>query len=184
MNKVTTKIFTIVILIFYSGLILLQGGCAARAYKMVPLDLEVANKHPYSVRVNDPVGGRETSIFWSSQISNSAFAEAITESLVKSGVFKTVIKGEGADYILDVTILHCDQPVPMISLDVDVKMETQWMLTDAKTFRPVWTDTFETTYREKLTDTFLPQERIQRANEGSAKTNIAEGIRRLSMLKL
>ena len=184
MKKVITKIFTVVILIFCVGVFLLQGGCAARAYKMVPLDLEVANKHSYSVRVNDPVGGRETSIFWTSQISNLAFSEAITEAIVKSKVFNTVIKGEGADYILDVTILHCDQPVPMISLDVDVKMETQWMLTDTKTFKPVWTDIFETTFRVKLTEAILPQERIQRANEGSAKANIAEGIRRLSMIKL
>ncbi|MFA7486365.1 MAG: hypothetical protein WCZ89_10095, partial [Phycisphaerae bacterium] len=99
-----------------------------------------------------------------------------------SCVFKQVIKGDNADYILDVTLLKYDQPV--IGIDFDVKMKTKWELTDTKTFTTVWSDTFETTYRAKLGDAAFAVERLQKANEGSARTNIAEGIKRLSQLQL
>jgi hypothetical protein len=59
-------------------------------------------------------------------------------------------------------------------------MKTKWELTDTKKLVPVWTDTFETTYRAKATDAFVAAERLQKANEGAARTNIAEGIKRLS----
>ena len=63
-------------------------------------------------------------------------------------------------------------------------MKTKWELADAKTLVPVWSETFETTYRAKLSDAFIAAERLQKANEGSVRTNIKEGIKRLSILSL
>jgi len=170
------------LLVLSFGLFLLTTGCAANSTRMVPDSFEVVKKHSHTVTVNESVGGRETNPLWTSQISNSEFAKALSEALAKSGVFQSVIKGKGADYILDVTILHYDQPI--LGIDIDIRMKTTWELTDAKTLKPVWTDTFETTYRAKLTDALIAAERLQKANEGSARTNIKEGIKRLSMLDI
>jgi len=161
---------------------LLNSGCAAQASRMVPLEFDVANKHPHTVSINESIGGKETNPLWTSQISNKAFTEALNNALVQSGVFQSVIKDGDADYILDVTILEYDQP--WLGADIDIRMKTKWELADAKTLVPVWSETFETTYRAKLTDALIAAERLQKANEGSVRTNIKEGIRRLSILSL
>ncbi len=161
---------------------LLNSGCAAQASRMVPLEFDVANKHPHSVSINESIGGKETNPLWTSQISNKAFTEALNNALAQSGVFQSVIKGGDADYILDVTMLEYDQP--WLGADIDIRMKTKWELADAKTLVPVWSETFETTYKAKLTDALIAAERLQKANEGSVRTNIKEGIRRLSILSL
>ena len=163
---------------------LLTNGCAAkaRASKMVPTDFEVMNKHHSTVTLSESVGGMDTNPLWTSQISNSAFTEALSNALAKSGVFQGVIKDGDADYILDVTILKYQQPLAGIHFDVSIN--TKWELTNTKTLVPVWSDTFETTYRAKLSEALFASERLQKANEGSVRTNIKEGIRRLSLLSL
>ncbi|MFZ0034048.1 MAG: LPS assembly lipoprotein LptE [Sedimentisphaerales bacterium] len=159
-------------------LVSLASGCAARSAMMVPARFEVAKKIPGSVRVEEAVGGRETNPLWTSQISSTAFTEALTDSIARAGLFDSVLKQGNADYILNVTILRYDQP--WIGLDLDIKMKTKWELTDAKKLTPVWSDTFETTYRAKVSDALVAAERLQKANEGAVRTNIAEGIKRLS----
>ena len=180
--RLLRKVVMSVLVLVSLSVFLLTSGCAAQASRMVPLDFEVVNKHPYTVSISESIGGRETNPLWTSQVSNSAFTEALSNALAQSGIFQAVIKGGGADYILDVTILEYDQP--WIGIDIDIRMKTKWELADAKTLVPVWSETFETTYRAKLSDAFIAAERLQKANEGSVRTNIKEGIRRLSILSL
>jgi hypothetical protein len=163
------------------SVVLFAGGCAARSAMMVPASFEVSKKIPGSVRVEDAVGGRETNPLWTSQISSSAYTEALTNSIAKAELFDSVLKKGNADYILNVTLLGYDQP--WIGLDFDVKMKAKWELTDAKKLTPVWSDTFETTYRAKVGDALIAAERLQKANEGAVRTNLAEGIKRLSEAK-
>lgn len=181
-RRLLKKIIMSTLVLASLSVFLLTSGCAAKASRMVPTDFEVVNKHHYTVSINESVGGRETNPLWTSQVSNSAFTEALSNALTKSGVFQAVIKGEGADYLLDVTILDYDQP--WIGIDIDIRMKTKWELTNAKTLVPVWSNTFETIYRAKLSDALIAAERLQKANEGSVRTNIKEGIRRLSILSL
>ena len=170
------------------SVVLLASGCAAKASKMVPKDFEVINKHHCTVSVNESIGGRDAKPLWTSQISNSAFTEALSNALAESGVFQTVIKGGGvdhlggADYILDVTILDYDQPWHGANIVIDMK--TKWELTNAKTHVPVWSNTFKTTHREAWLSSLFDGERIEKAHEASVRTNIKEGIRRLSILSL
>jgi len=170
------------------SVVLLASGCAAKASKMVPRDFKVVNKHPYAVSVNESTGGVDAKPLWNSQISNIAFTEALSRALAKSGVFQTVIKGGGVDYlgganyILDVTILEYDQP--WHGANMIIGMKTKWELTDAKTLAPVWSNTFKTAYRAVLLESLFDDERIEKAHEGAVRTNIKEGVRRLSILSL
>jgi hypothetical protein len=157
-------------------LVWLTSGCAANSARMVPASLEVAKKIPGSIMVSETVLECKTNPF-----SSTAFTEALTNSIAKAGLFDSVLNQGKTDYILKVTILSCDQP--WIGLDLDIKMRTKWELADAKKLVPVWSDTFETTYRAKVSDAFIAEERLQKANEGVARTNIAEGIKRLSQAK-
>jgi len=184
----TRKIMSSLLVLANLSVFLIASGCAAKASKMVPADFEVVNKHSYTVSINESTGGKDTKPAWHSQISNSAFTEALSNALVESGVFQAVIKGGGvdykggADYILDVTILDYDQP--WHGANIVISMKTKWELTNAKTLVPVWSNTFKTTYRAVWWESPFDWQRIEKAHEGSVRTNIKEGIRRLSLLSL
>jgi hypothetical protein len=163
-------------LLTFCVFVLFATGCAARADKMVPESFNVTNKHPFTVRVEGSVEDKRTS-----QIPSAAFTEALTESILKSGVFKGIVRGEGADYLLEVAILRYDQP--WIGLDFNINVETSWELSNSVQAEPVWSDTITTSYKTTLWDAFFAAERLQRANEGAVRANIQEGIKRLSMLQ-
>jgi hypothetical protein len=158
------------------GLTLFATGCAVRPAKMIPASFDISGKHPYTVRVQGTVEGKKTS-----QISNSAFTQALTESILKSGVFKGVVKGEGADYLLNVVILDYNQP--WLGIDFNISVETSWKLFKSGDVNPIWSDTITTSYKATLWNAFFAAERLQRATEGALRTNIQEGIKRLSMLR-
>jgi hypothetical protein len=171
----------VLFILFGCSCLLFVVGCAARASKMIPASFDVEKKHPYSVKV-EVIGGKETHPLWTSQISDTAFTEALGNAIVQSGVFTKVVKDEGADYLLDVTVLNYDQPA--IGLDFDIKMETKWELSKAGEYKRIWTDTISTTYRSKLGDALVAAERLQKANEGAVRVNIEEAIKRLSRIQL
>jgi hypothetical protein len=151
---------------------------------MVPQSFEVKNKIPGTVKVDEVVGARETNSFqlWMSQISSTAFTEALIDSITEAELFDSVVDSDAdADYILDVTILDYGQP--LFGLDLNIKMKTQWQLTDAIKLVPVWTETFETAYKAKFDSALLPAEKSRKAYEGAIRLNIHEGIRRLSLMK-
>lgn len=181
-RSLSRKIMMNVLVLASLSVVLLASGCAAKASRMVPRDFELVNKHPYTVSVNESIGGIDAKPLWYSQVSNSAFTEALSNALAKSGVFQTVTKGDGADYILDVTILKYDQP--WHGANIVIGMETKWELTNAKTHAPVWSNTFATAYRAVWLESLFDGERIEKAHEAAARTNIKEGIRRLSLLSL
>ncbi len=162
--------------------VLFAAGCAARAQKMVPANFDVTNKHSNTVGIQTRVGGPGTNLRTDSLIPNSAFAEALTDSILKSGIFKGVVKGQGADYLLSVVILDYNQP--RIGLDFDINVQAKWELSKSGQPNPVWSDTIATSYKSKFFKAFFAAERLQRANEGAVLANIEEGIKRLSALKL
>jgi len=177
------KIIIVSVLVLANlSVILLASGCAAKASSMVPTSFEVVNKHPCTVSIKDSRGGIDAKPLWSSQISNIAYTKALSNALAKSGVFQTVTKGDGADYILDVTIWGYDQP--WHGANIVIGMKTKWELTNAKTHAPVWSNTFTTAYRAEWLSSLFDQERIEKAHEAAVRTNIKEGIRRLSILSL
>jgi hypothetical protein len=165
--------------------IFIVSGCVAvpRSEMMIPASFELNHKHTKSVLITESIGGKEQHIIMPTQnISNKAFTDALVRSLKKSQVFKTIITTGQADYTLDVTILAYSQP--WLGVDFDITIKTRWELTDNATHKPAWSDTFETTYKSKMSDALFAGDRLLKANEGAARTNIAEGIKRLSALKM
>jgi hypothetical protein len=165
-------------LLILCGFVLFEYGCAANANKMVPAKFEVTNKHPYTVKVQGHVAGIDSR---NSLISDAALTEALAESILKSGVFKGTVQGEGADCSLSVVVLQCDRPA--VGLDFNIKIETAWTLAKQGQAEIVWSGTISNTYKASLTKAYLANERLQKATEGAVRDNIQKGIEHIASLK-
>ncbi len=156
-------------------------GCASPSTPagMMPTAFQPVNKHPQTVSVTTS-GGQETSSTGKSQISDAAFAQAISDSISTSKTFSQVVQGKGADYLLNVTIFNMDQP--SFGLSFTVKMEAGWTLRKADTGAVVWQESIKSEHTATTSDAFAGVERLRLANEGAAKENIAQGLAKLSAL--
>jgi hypothetical protein len=116
---------------FLYGFVSLLWSCSTPATfeGMVPTSFETAKSHPQTVRVY-VTGGQESVAVGRPQITNSAFSQALTESITKSRTFSRVVEDQSqrADYLLTVTLFSMDKRV----FGRTVKMEG-WL--DAATCR-------------------------------------------------
>jgi hypothetical protein len=164
------------------GLVMLTG-CASPAVSklMVAQDVEYAKVFPYSVAVNAR-GGGDTSAMGKPQISNEAFAQAIVDSINKSGPFLKVFRGKSSDYILNVTIIKIEQP--LFGLSFSVEMETVWSLVRGDSKKILMRESLKSSYTATMGDAFVAVTRLRLATEGAARENIRLGLKKLSQLKL
>jgi hypothetical protein len=158
--------------LFLCGFVALFSGCATQATfeGMVPTSLQTGKKHSQTVRV-DVTGGQETAAMGRPQITNDAFTRALTASILKSRTFSRVVEdqSEKADYLLTVTLLNMDKRV----FGLTVRIEAGWKLrrTDAGT--AIWQEPIISEHTDGD---------IRLATEGAARSNIAQGLRRISKL--
>jgi hypothetical protein len=159
------------------------GGCASGAVSknMVPKDMTVANIHPYSVLVK-VAGGRETNAVGTSQISSPEFQDAIVESLRTYGVFKSVLTEGNTDYMLEAAILNLQQP--QFGFNLTVTIETAWKLTNMRNGSTVMSENLVNSYTATVDDAFAASTRLRLANEGAARENIRESLKKISEKKL
>ena len=159
------------------------GGCAsgAASRNMVPKDFTVANIHPYSVLVKVE-GGRETDAVGASQISSPEFQAAIVDSLKTYGVFKTVLTEGNTDYKLEAAILNLQQP--LFGFNMTVTIETAWRLINLKDGGTVMSENLINSYTAMVDDAFAGATRLRLANEGAARENIRDALKKISGKKL
>ena len=158
--------------LFLYGFVVLLWGCATPATfeGMVPTSFQGAKNHPQTVRVN-VTGGQETVAVGRPQITNSAFTEALTQSISKSRTFSRVVEDQSqkADYLLTVTLFSMDKLV----FGRTVKMEAGWTLRHADTGTVVWQESIISEHTDAD---------IRLATEGAARNNITQGLRNISKL--
>jgi hypothetical protein len=159
---------------FLYGFVSLLWSCSTPATfeGMIPTSFETAKSHPQTVRVY-VTGGQESVALGRPQITNSAFSQALTESITKSRTFSKVVEdqSQGANYLLTVTLFSMDKRV----YGRTVKMEAGWTLRRADAGTVVWQESVISEY----TDT-----NIILATEGAARNNIAQGLGKISRLNL
>ena len=163
--------------------LLIIAGCAAPAktVNMIPQDISVDARHPYSLSA-EVLSGEETSELGMSKISDEAFKAALEAAILESGVFSRVVDIDGADYHLQVVITNLGQPTA--GLNISVTLVTHWKLEKRSSSECVWQDFVATKYMAHVDDAIIGTTRLRVANEGAARKNIKEGIRKLSALKL
>jgi hypothetical protein len=147
-------------------------GCStpARSEKMVPAEVGIAKKHPYSVRII-VTGGQDNPPVGRPQITNSAFREALVDSIIRSGVFSRIVEDPNAsnDYLLVVTLFSMDKLV----FRNDVKMEAGWTLRRPDG-RIIWQEAIVT---ESTGNVIV-------GTELAARDNIAQALGKISKLSL
>ena len=167
------------------AIVVLAAGCAAvKPGDMVPTNFVLEHKHAASVSLSVPRGTRNAVYgegHWTSQLTAGAFADSLTRSLQESGVFSAVLNSPEADYALHVSFVSANEEG---ALNKTVDLVTKWILSKKSTGEDVFRENVSTTYTAKLGRAFDGGVRLRLANEGAARENIQEGIRRFSTLNL
>lgn len=157
-------------------------GCATGAKPDAMVAEKVAIAHQSSSNVTVAVsGGKSTSSMGASQVSDSDFAQALSDSITKSGLFKEVAPS-GGRYKLNAFIGKVDQP--MMGFSMTVKMEVSYTLVDTQSGKTVWSKNVASEHTAKPSEAFAGVKRLQLANEGAAKANIEQAITEISAVGL
>jgi hypothetical protein len=127
-------------------------------------------------------GGSQTSSTGLSQISDKDFAQALRESIEKSGLFAKALEGQGGTYRLQAYIGELAQP--FVGFDMTVTMEVGYTLMEARSEKVVWKKAIRSTYTATTKDAIVAATRVQRANEGAARKNIEQALSEISKLNL
>jgi len=159
------------------------AACASTPSKqaLVVDDTSFGARHPYSVSISTS-GGGETSAMGYSNITNEDLAAAIEESITKSGLFSRVIKGDGADYKLSVSLISMSKPMFGFSFTID--MEMAWSLVNARTGNIVMRESIKSSHTTGAGEAFAGVTRIRLAVEGAAQDNIHQGLQKIAALSL
>ena len=170
-------------LLMASAFVAWLAGCASPASRdaLVVDDVSLGAKHPYSVSVSTS-GGGETSAMDYTNISNEDLAAAIEESITTSGLFSSVIKGDGADYKLRVSLVSMSKPMFGFSFKID--MEMAWSLVNERTGEAIMRESIKSTYTATAGEAFAAVTKIRIAVEGAAQNNIREGLKKIAALSL
>lgn len=179
MIKLNRKLFVYICL----TLLGLLSGCASPVSKdaVTVRDIAPVNRHQQAVSVTTR-GGNETTALGSSSISDSAFAQAIEESILKNEIFTSVVNAENADYLLNVTIVEMSKPT--IGFNFTVKMEAAWSLVNAETREVKLRKSISTEYTATMGEAVVGVTRLRLAVEGAVKENIRKGLAEVSTLEL
>jgi len=163
-------------------LVLSLMGCAFPATKegMVVTDYSAPKQTGDKIFVKASTGGSMTLPFWTSQISNDNFTEAVKESLLNSKTFASLSTHWGEDWGLELEIREVDQPFFGTSFTVTTDINYTLYLSGKKVY--------ETDVREAgtatMSDSILGVARLRIANEYSARANIRKFIDELSKQSL
>lgn len=162
-------------IIFLYVLLTVLVSCAVPAAfeAMIPNSFETARKHPQSVHVQ-VTGGQDSEAVGRPHIPNSAFTQALVESIIKSQTFSRVVdeKSSGAEYLLTVTLFSIDKRL----FGQTVELEAGWTLRRrGGSAVNVWQESIVSEYTGA---------NVKLATEGAARNNIAEGLMKISRINL
>jgi len=166
----------------------LLGACAspARVSQMTVSGSEFVIKEPVSKQFKNNIslmtvsGGESTNPMWTSEIGNEQFKIAIEKSLMSAKLLNAL--PSSVDFHLEVNLTEVQQPV--FGLDFTVTASVEYQLTNSKTGSIIFKEKITRPYTATLKDAFMGVERLRLANEGAAKVNIEEFIKRLYLLKI
>ena len=154
----------------------LFGGCASPARPEAISTTLVMPVHKSTGEVSVTVSGGSAS-----EISNEAFAQALRDSIERSGIFAKVLPS-GARYELKALIGSVDHPAAGVSFTV--KMQVSYTLADTQASKALWTQTIPSEHTAGFSDAVVANTRLRRAEEGAAKANIEQALTQIATLNL
>ncbi|MNQ47750.1 hypothetical protein [Flavobacterium sp. 245] len=160
------KSLKLALLVFLSTL-LVKCASGSTVEGMTVTDYKSKAQISDEVFIKAVTGGRETSPFWKSNISNKNFEEAFKKSIVSSNVFSK-ISASDHDWTLEINLVSVDQPVIGFSFTVKTTIDYKLYHNDKLVFSKSVTQSGIATF----SDASLGVKRLRLANEVSAKNNI------------
>ena len=158
-------------------LLVVLAGCSTgvSSVRMIPEDVVVTNRHPYSVMVITS-GGQESML--GPDLSNEDFQSAVVGSLKKYNIFKSVVTDGISDLRLEVVLQKVDKP--SFGLDMTASIATKWTFSNVGGDKIETSDIITNTYTATVGDALIGQKRILMAIEGAARSNIRDALMKTS----
>ncbi len=159
------------------------AGCASRAKPdaMTVLTTPLTQRSSSDITVT-VIGGKETASSGTPQISDADFAQALSDSFSKTGLFAKVSQSGPAKYALEAFLVRLEQP--LFGFSFTVTLEVSYALSRSEPKEVLWKKSITTTHTATTGDAFIAVTRLRLATEGAAKNNIEQAIREISNLKL
>lgn len=175
----------IAVLLLLGAVALVQGcGTPAVTEYMVPPP-PVAAGRPAEASLSEGIavhaiaGGSQTNPRWTSKVPDKDFKAALVRALRSAGLLSA--DAASPRYQLDVTLLSLEQP--RSERDLKVTCSVRYDLTDAATGKRVFGDTITTPFTAAMSDSPLAVTRLQIANEGAVRKNLAALLDELLRLR-
>jgi hypothetical protein len=154
----------------------LLGGCASGTRPEAMSTTLVVPVQKSTGDVSVTVSGGSAS-----EISNDAFAQALRDSIERSGTFAKVSPSD-ARYQLKAHIGRVDHPSAGVSFTV--KMDVSYTVFDTQASKALWNQTIPSAHTAHFSDSVLAAARLRRAKEGAAKANIEQALTQIATLNL
>jgi hypothetical protein len=171
MNKLIVRLFAV------AAIGALAAACAqpARTNAMVVNVSEATILQPDSplknnIAVANVSGGEETNPLWTSEVDNKNFQEALILSLQQHTMHASKVGGMQ----LVVTMQKLDQP--LVGFDLEVTSTVRYLLTHPQN-GVVYDETITYAHTQDFSTAALAVKRLQLANEGAIRNNIAAFIK-------
>jgi hypothetical protein len=160
---------------------LATSGCMSmpKAADMTPRHVAVAEKSAKPVRL---VVKGEPTLEEKVVVQNAEMAVAARSALETSRLFSQVADGVEDGYQLEIAVMGYNPPRP--GFNMTSTMTTHWTLTRVPSQEVLFEDFLKKSHTCKVGDAFAGATRWRKANEGVVRDTIADGIERLSKVKL
>jgi hypothetical protein len=106
----------------------------------------------------------------------------LEESIRRSGVFSSVVQEGANEFRLDVALVRLLTPPP--GFDMTATVVSEWRLLERASGKLLMEEYVTTPFTAPWNAAFVGNTRARKADEGAARENIREGIRRLSSVQL
>jgi len=137
------------------------------AFEAVPEDLKG------SLRLGEVTGGQETDPLWQSEVGNAEFRDALIATLQSHRLAGTEAE---APYELDAQLIKLEQP--LAGFDLTVTATARYVVERRADGSTAFDETITTPFTADFSSSFMAIERLRLANEGAARSNITEFVRR------
>lgn len=125
-----------------------------------------------SVTVGDVTGGEETTVISKSKVSNFAFESALETSL---DVIGALSDSSGAPVVVHAEIQSIEQPNLQINFTTKARVKYRVLAAGSETL--LFEQTVSNSFKAKVTQSLVREERIRLSLEGAVRENIGRFLR-------
>ena len=144
---------------------------------LVTAEADTPFKNSLSIKQVD--GGESTNLFWTSEVSNSGFRDALWESLKQSRLLAPASVGAKFDLYAILAITN----QPLAGLDLTVTSRVNYRVVERDTLKNWFDELVAASYTATFKDSPFASQRLRFATEGSIRENIKQFISRLIAVK-